>query len=178
MALLVPAVATSQAKPKITTLIREFNRVELYGIKSAIEEEWDNLANKTWLNTKDAIGFWAEVFEDKDAGGNKRFENIARFALSLLTTPISNATVERAFSIYAVIKDKLRNKLSISTMQSLMMVRYSLKRDHKDCVNFQPTAQMLKNFTTSMYDFKNQDKSAEQNKQSTFDAVIEELQEI
>ncbi|CAD6210501.1 GSCOCG00010902001-RA-CDS, partial [Cotesia congregata] len=83
-----------------------------------------------------------------DSGNNKRFENVAKFALALLTIPTSNATVERAFSIYAVIK----NKLALETMQSIMMVKFSLLRDYDKSTLFEPTKEMLNRFTVNMYD--------------------------
>ena len=49
--------------------------------------------------------------------------------MALLTVPISNASVERAFSIYSVLKNKLRNKLSLELVQSLMMARFSLQKN-------------------------------------------------
>ncbi|KOA95827.1 Uncharacterized protein OBRU01_27377, partial [Operophtera brumata] len=57
----------------------------------------------------------------RDAGGNKRFGAISKFALAVLTMPLSNATVERAFSIYSIIKSKLRNRLSFEMLQHLML---------------------------------------------------------
>lgn len=70
--------------------------------------------------------------------------------------PLSNASVERAFSIYGIIKSKLRNRLSLDMLQSLMMVRFSLQRDYGSCQNFIPNANMLNLFNVKMYDFKNQ----------------------
>ena len=69
--------------------------------------------NKPWANTEETVPFWSNVYEDLDSGGNKRFKNVAKISLALLTIPISNAVVERAFSTYAVIKNKLRNKLAL-----------------------------------------------------------------
>jgi len=92
---------------------------------------------------------------DKDSAGNYRFRNVGRLALSLLSLPISNATVERAFSVYNVIKNQIRNKLSLDIMQAIMMVRYYLKIDNISCVNFKATEEMIKKFNVSMYDHKN-----------------------
>lgn len=63
-------------------------------------------------------------YNDKYSAENKRFEYMATLALSLLTLPISNAAVERAFSVFHVIKHGLRNSLSIKVMQSIIMTCY------------------------------------------------------
>ncbi|XP_044592385.1 uncharacterized protein LOC123270416 isoform X1 [Cotesia glomerata] len=107
MNVLTPTYATSQKKPDLSKLLEQFTRESLYGSKDNIIKEWNMLSHKQWDNTNETVSFWSEVYEDRDSGGNRRFENVSKFALALLTTPISNADVERAFSIYAVIKDKL-----------------------------------------------------------------------
>ncbi|KAI5638384.1 sugar transporter domain-containing protein [Phthorimaea operculella] len=121
VALLTPQIATSQAKPSITPFLEIFQREEVYGNKTEAESEWYNLHHKEWKNTNSSVSFWAEVDEDLDAGGNKRFAAISKFALAVLTMPLSNATVERAFSIYSIIKSKLRNRLSLEMLQNLML---------------------------------------------------------
>jgi hypothetical protein len=40
----------------------------------------------------------------------------------LLCLPFSNAQVERAFSIMGIVKDKLRNKMPVSTLDAIMKV--------------------------------------------------------
>lgn len=102
------------------------------------------------------VKFWAEVYDDKDSAGNYRFRNVGRLALALLSLPISNATVEKAFSVYNVIKSHIRNKLSLDIMQAIMMVRYYLSTDNITYVNFKPTEAMIKKFNVTMYDHKNQ----------------------
>ncbi|KYN09646.1 hypothetical protein ALC57_18166 [Trachymyrmex cornetzi] len=86
-----------------------------------------------------------------DSAGNYRFKNVGRLALALLSLPISNATVERMFSMYNVIKNQIRNRLSLDIMQAILMVRYYLKIDNISCVNFKPTEAMIKKFNVSMY---------------------------
>jgi len=61
----------------------------------------------------------------------------------LALLPISNATIERAFSIYNVIKSY---KLSLDIIQAIMMIRYYLRIDNISCVNFKPTEAMIQKF--------------------------------
>lgn len=153
-----PKVATSQVKPDIKIILNHIQRTHIYGNKNDIESEWLQLNNKTWSNTSSSAEFYSEVYDDCDAAGHKRFENISKFGLALITVPISNASVERAFSIYNIVKNKLRNRLSIEMLQSIMMVRFSLQRNGGSfniCITFNPSKKMLSMFNIKMYDFKN-----------------------
>lgn len=154
MANLDPKIAMSQVKPGLKEILTKISRTHVYGVKQDIENEWCQLQNKKWNNLSNTEEFYAEVMEDSDAAGNKRFENVAKFATALLSLPFSNASVERAFSIYSILKNKLRNRLSPEMLQCLMMVRYTLQRQGS-CINFKPTPAMLKKFNYKMYDFKN-----------------------
>ncbi|CAG5073487.1 Similar to ZNF862: Zinc finger protein 862 (Homo sapiens) [Cotesia congregata] len=146
---LTPTYATSQRKPDLSKLLEQFTRESLYGSKDNIIKEWNILSHKQWDNTNETVSFWSEVYEDRDSGSNRRFENVSKFALALLTTPISNADIERAFSIYDVIKDKLRNKLALRNGSEYH------DGDYEQCTSFVPTKEMLSRFTVHMYDFKN-----------------------
>ncbi|XP_045502900.1 uncharacterized protein LOC123699895 [Colias croceus] len=155
VSLLTPQIATSQVKPDLTNFLQMFERFMAVRPKPNLNGTIKtNLHHKEWRNTSSSVSFWAEVNTDLDAGGIKRFAAISKFALAVLSMPLSNATVERAFSIYSIIKNKLRNRLSVEMLQHLMMVRYSLKRNYTSCVTFKPTDAMLKKFSNEMYDFK------------------------
>lgn len=178
VSLLTPQIATSQVKPTLTLFLQMFQREEVYGNKTEAESEWHNLHHKEWRNTLSSVSFWDEVNNDLDAGGNKRFAAISKFALAVLSMPLSNATVERAFSIYSIIKNKLRNRLSLEMLQHLMLVRYSLKINYKSCVTFTPTDAMLKKFTNEMYDFKKKVTADDIEAQATMDAFQECLETV
>lgn len=147
--MLHPNVATSQVRPSITELPVAFKAVCL-DIDATVKE-WQMIPNKLWLHTSGSEEFWAEVSGDCDSGGNKRFEHISTLALALLTLPVSNATVERAFSNHNCIKTKLRNKMHVETAEAKMRIRYSLRRMNTTCVLFKPTREMLRRFTSQIY---------------------------
>lgn len=144
----MPESATSQKKMQITDIVLQFPRFSVEHCQS----EWNLISNKVWNETENYLQFWSEVYNDKDSAGKQRFENISRLALGLLSLPISNATVERAFSIYNIIKCKLRNRLSIDVAEALMRIRYHLKSKNITWVDFEPTTLMIKKFNASMYD--------------------------
>lgn len=78
-----------------------------------------------WENDADTIKFWAEVLKYKDACGNYPFLYLAKFAISLLCLPWSNAEVERVFSQVNLVKTKLRNRMNIDTLNSILCIRCS-----------------------------------------------------
>ncbi|XP_043379135.1 uncharacterized protein LOC114019209 [Chelonia mydas] len=54
-----------------------------------------------WKSTDEdnAEQFWVEVYNFQDRSGEQCFKELALFALSLLTMPLSNADVEQAFTL-------------------------------------------------------------------------------
>jgi len=73
----------------------------------------------------------------------------------LLSLPFSNAAVERAFSIVNVVKDKLRNKMSVKMLEAILHVRCTLSIE---CSKFKPTVDMLKRFNSeTIYSIINDD---------------------
>ncbi|CAL1672657.1 unnamed protein product [Lasius platythorax] len=129
-----PQSASSQVKVDITNIAVKFKHGLCNDIDSTIKE-W-NLIHRAEVTDKTST----ETF-CTDVGGNKKFENISKLVLGLLSLPFSNATVERAFSIVNIIKDKLRNKMSIAMVEAILHVRCTLDIE---CCKFKPTMSMLK----------------------------------
>lgn len=71
----------------------------------------------------DVATFWGSVGKIEDCSGNLKFPIIRKFITSLLSIPHSNADVERIFSHVNLIKVKQRNKLKVSTLDSLLKVK-------------------------------------------------------
>uniref|UniRef100_A0A6V7JZC7 HAT C-terminal dimerisation domain-containing protein n=1 Tax=Bracon brevicornis TaxID=1563983 RepID=A0A6V7JZC7_9HYME len=139
-----PQSSSSQVKPDITAIASRFKHGLCTEIDSTIKE-W-NLVHRAEITNKSSTeSFWAEVNEITDAGGNKKFGNISKLVLGLLSLPFSNAAVERAFSIVNIIKDKLRNRMSTGMVEAILHVRCTLDAE---CCKFEPTAAMLKRFNS------------------------------
>ena len=79
------------------------------------------------IETMDTNHFWACVYNCRNAGGEQPFKELACFALKALTLPISNAVVERVFSVLSCIKIRHRNKMQLLMLESLIRVRVHLK---------------------------------------------------
>ncbi|XP_071573823.1 uncharacterized protein [Temnothorax nylanderi] len=98
----------------------------------AMESQWMKLASfqlseicpdEDDVEVVDIIKFWSCVWNMKNGAGHHIFQDLAKFVLSALSLPLSNAVVERLFSVLNVIKTKLRNKLQIEMLEALLRVR-------------------------------------------------------
>ena len=97
------------------------------------------------------LEFWSNVASLKN-GENQVFPHLARLASVLVCLPISNATVERLFSIMGVIKTKLRNSLAISMVDGVLATRYGIKHRGETCANISILPGMMERFNQNMYD--------------------------
>lgn len=141
-----PQSASSKVKADITDIAAKFKHSLCNDISSTVQE-WNILHRAEVAEVGCTETFWAEINELTDAGGNKRYGNISKLVLGLLSLPFSNAAVERAFSIVNIVKDKLRNKISIKMVEAILHVRCTFGIE---CSEFKPTAAMLKRFTSEI----------------------------
>lgn len=159
---LTPKMALSQlARPGFQQLPTEMagEGVDL----EALESQWvtlgtlstaeilDDVDAHTQLEDIDTVKFWATVLKLKDAGGEQAFRELALFALKCMSLPISNAVVERIFSVLSCIKCRRRNRLQLSMLEALIRLRVHLKVDGLCCKSFKPTRDMYRRFTADMY---------------------------
>ncbi|XP_036320746.1 uncharacterized protein LOC118735203 [Rhagoletis pomonella] len=91
----------------------------------------------------DITSFWSTVSNIKNGLNACCFIDLTNFVFNLMTLPYSSAGAERKFSEFALVKTKLRNKLNIRTIYSIMHCKelvqkadahyvWSAKRDLKD----------------------------------------------
>lgn len=67
----------------------------------------------------DIVKFWGNVWKLKNAVGEQPYAVLASYVLSLLTIPLSNAVVERLFSLLLLVKTKQRNRISLRMLESI-----------------------------------------------------------
>lgn len=75
--------------------------------------------------------FWAKLLTIKNSSGDLAFKQISLFALTVYSFPISNATVERVFSRVTSIKTKVRSKMGLDLLSSIIRIRMLLEEDGK-----------------------------------------------
>ncbi|KAE8288359.1 hypothetical protein D5F01_LYC12228 [Larimichthys crocea] len=140
-------VTSSVNRPGVKDLPAEFFSCSV----DALESQWRNIASAGFSSDQAIDTFWLEVETFQDAGGNQCFKDLALGVIRLLTLPISNAHVERAFSQVTLLKDDTRNRMGLRLLSSLMDVRSGLSRNELTSATFKPPRQLLGRFDSSMY---------------------------
>ena len=105
--------------------------------------------------------FWCHVYNIKDAVGNFVMRDLAIFVLKLYSLPISNATVERVFSRVTSVKTKLRNRMCLELLDSILRVKMILEERKICCTDFQPTSDMF-NYNSDIYKKQEEEVEAEE----------------
>lgn len=100
-------------------------------------QQWHNINYIQWNATSNVIEFWSEVRSYKNSAGINTFKELSDLAISALSLPHSNASVERAFSAMNIVKNKLRNKMDVNTLNSILFIRNYLKIINKNCYSYE-----------------------------------------
>ncbi|GFN83845.1 Zinc finger mym-type protein 1 [Plakobranchus ocellatus] len=120
-------------------------------ITSAIEEQYRKVNFVNWLEEKafqktgipqDSEQFWFGVL------GHPSFKDISTYALTCLATPVSNAVVERVFSLVNAVKTKPRNRLQTDLLDAIVRIRSNLILNGKCCQDFSASAAMISAHTS------------------------------
>lgn len=120
-----------------------------------IINQWRSIHLQKWEETTNTLAFWAEVMKNRDSAGINPYEDLASAAVSVLSLPHPNAEVERLFSQMSVIKNKLRNRMSLQTLSSILYIRYGLRLAGDACYEHKLPDKVLQLFGTSAaYSFK------------------------
>jgi len=125
--------------------------------KEAIRSQWRRLRamrveeicnNK---EVRDSVEFWAHASRLRNALNQRMFPDLSDFALRALSLPVSNAVVERVFSILSILKSKLRNKMKLNMLTALLRIRTFLSVRSICCENFVVTQEMFSRHNNNMY---------------------------
>ena len=121
-----------------------------------LDDEWRELQFTDTVDIPEYSGhrdnvatFWGNLGKIEDACGSLKFPIIGKLTKSLLSIPHSNADVEWIFSHVNLIKVKQRNKLKVSTLDALLMVKQGSSSN--SWVDFNPTPEMCDSINTTMY---------------------------
>ncbi|XP_071573822.1 uncharacterized protein [Temnothorax nylanderi] len=155
----------------------------------AMESQWMKLASfqlseicpdEDDVEVVDIIKFWSCVWNMKNGAGHHIFQDLAKFVLSALSLPLSNAVVERLFSVLNVIKTKLRNKLQIEMLEALLRVRTHFQVNGVCCSSFEPSKEMIENFNSKQMYIRRQNEAvvAASNNEEEVDGNLNEVPTI
>lgn len=141
-----PSNVTSQCKRPIMPVACRYRST--FTDMDGLENEWENVSFVQWPKEclKDTLSFWAEVNDYTMSTGAKKFPNLSSLAVSLLSLPYSNASIERIFSQMNVVHSKLRNRLSVRSVEAILQIRYGLALQSLNCSTFVPSSEMIRNF--------------------------------
>lgn len=122
--IITPPRVISSENLDILPLILEFSSL-VECDPDFIVTEWNLLRlSETSLSPDLSIDmFWKNVSAIKNGLNEHCFENLVKFVFNLLSLPHSSAAAERKFSSLSLIKSKLRNKLEINTINSIMLCK-------------------------------------------------------
>jgi len=123
---------------------------------SVLERQYNNLINVS-LDIDapyDSENFWIQLMNYKNSGGELIFFELSKFALSVLSLPISNAYVERVFSTMNIIKSKIRNKINLPLLDSILRIKCYFFTKNICCKDLIPTKDMCKRLNINMYEHK------------------------
>lgn len=126
--------------------------------RELIEIQWRHLATLKLQDISiefdenvDTTQFWIEVSKIENANGDKCFKDLASFAIRTLSLPISNAVVERVFSVMAVVETKLRNRMLLPMLMAIIRIRSHMSTLQLCCKSYNPTKYMVQLFNSNMY---------------------------
>lgn len=134
-----------------------------------IEIQYRNLLNVDWKEVfgesvpENPIIFWKKVRNIKNAGDELMFKDLALFAFTLLSLPSSNAFVERVFSLMNIVKCKIRNKMMLKMLNSVVSIRSHFATNEICCKDFEPSKAMYVKFNSDMYQQKKQSTATSNN---------------
>lgn len=107
------------------------NELDLDGLSElAMFQERRGFFSKLFLkNIEDPIVFWNMA--------KAHYPSLSKIALKLLRIPASSASLERLFSQWSFVHNKLRNRLSFEVSKKLLFIYYSLKlKDSNKCDDY------------------------------------------
>lgn len=149
-----PRICLSQAS-KVNFKDLPFIDIYITNDVDIIENQYNSVDQVNWAEfygcdvLTSSYKFWPTVLQHKNAGGALIFKELAAFVLLLMSLPISNAVVERVFSIMNATKTKVRNRMKTEMLSALLRIKVHLTS--KCCNDFVCTKEMFERFNNSIY---------------------------
>ena len=124
-----------------------------------LEQQYRKLLHQNWAKEsvfggeipEDTVAFWIGIAKYQNMLGHYPFKDLALYALSCLSSPVSNAVVERIFSRMTSIKMKQRNRMETHMLQSIIRIKTRLHFQGKCCQGMKVPPKMLDLFCSNMY---------------------------
>ena len=84
--------------------------------------DWNNkeIFKAEGIPVNDTEKFWVSVLQ------HPFFKDLAQYALTCLVTPVSNAVVERIFSLLTAVKTKSRNRMEMELLEVIIRIKMDM----------------------------------------------------
>ncbi|XP_050678462.1 uncharacterized protein LOC126974837 [Leptidea sinapis] len=79
------------------------------------------------------------LLECEEGDQGMTFKNLSKFVLETISLPHSNADSERIFSKINLIKTKVRNKMTNSTVNGVLLAKQRVRGKENDCTTYDPS---------------------------------------
>lgn len=112
-------------------VVNEFKLLE----SKALYKNYENL-----FDTRNAETFWYKVGTLKNHFNEYLYKNLYEFVANIMTFPHSSASAERVFSKLALMKNKLTNRLKVTTCESMLS---ALNLVENELENWTPSAELI-----------------------------------
>lgn len=99
-----------------------------------LESKANNKHYEHFFEIKNVEQFWHKIGNLKNSLDEPLFPNLYKLAVHVLTLPHSSACAERIFSKLALIKNKLTNKLKVTTCNSMLSALNLIDKDIEDWI--------------------------------------------
>ena len=94
-------------------------------------------ANKTLLANLKIDEMWKNIFQKKKLNKESLFPNLENLVNAIMSLSHSNAEAERIFSIVTDVKNKKRNRIYITSLDTVCKIQSSFQTNNNDCHTFQ-----------------------------------------
>lgn len=146
-----------ESTPSIQNLIKKLPRIvnsENENEIQVLDDQWRSLPLESFTSViteeKETDKFWSKLYNYKH-DEIVPYKELAKFFLSVLSLPHSNADCERMFSKINRTKTSSRNRMITDTVSASLMVCELLSNSSNsdsnkkgNCITFKPTIQMFK----------------------------------
>ncbi|KYN14551.1 52 kDa repressor of the inhibitor of the protein kinase [Trachymyrmex cornetzi] len=136
--------------------LQQESRLTFISDITSLAYEWRMLpivfddANKTLLANLEIDEVWKTIFQEKKLNNELFFPNLENLVNAVLSLPHSNAEAKRIFSIVTDVKNKKRNQIDVTSLDTVCKVRSSFQAHNVDSRTFQVDSTHLE-----LYNYKN-----------------------
>ena len=146
-----------------------------------LESQYNKLLDVNWevifqkeLENIDTYEFWAAVFDKKNASRQYAFGELALFAFNVLVLPTSNASAERVFSIMNAIKSKVKSRMLLKLLNSILRIKMRCYALGICCNSLEITEKIVRDHNSAVV-YQNQSSGLQETLSEDDIAAIDEI---